>query len=67
MDRIFEDYEDLQCDICDAKFSGRKFSDDTDILCPECIEAESLPIEDDLCLPVSIDEEVTGGRGEDDE
>lgn len=41
---MFDNYEELKCDICKKTFEGRRPAEGGDILCPECIFKDELVV-----------------------
>lgn len=61
---MFLDYERLKCDRCADEFEGRRPSDNGEVMCPQCIIKDSLPLVKKNQTP--SDEmlaEVSDGRG----
>jgi len=59
-------YSALVCEICGQEFTGRTTTEGADVLCPECVAVEEVPVlrpGDDL--PMIIQDEFEDGRGED--
>lgn len=61
-------YESLTCHRCGAVFVGRRPAECNDLLCPECLKADELPVlTDDEDVPEEADEFCGGGKGDEDE
>jgi len=59
---MFNNYEALKCDICNKAFMGRRPAEGGDILCPECLSADELPVVIDVDnIPDSVRNEFEGG------
>jgi hypothetical protein len=65
---MFSNYEALQCAKCETAFSGRRPAIGGLILCLECLSAKALPVvnEGDPC-PASVMDEISGGKGAENE
>lgn len=64
---MFDKYEKLICSVCGESFTGRRPSEDADVICPKCISANELPIiNSDDNIPKTVYTEILTGGGEDD-
>lgn len=65
---MFTNYEALKCSKCDKEFIGRKPAEGGEILCPDCIASNELPVvnEGDK-IPKTVNDEHKDGRAKDDE
>ena len=62
---MFVDYENLTCVLCGKEFDGRRPSEGGDILCPECLEGDELPVlKPGDSLPAEVKAEFENGRGD---
>ena len=59
---LFTDYEELKCELCDKLFVGRHPNEGGDILCPDCIKGDELPLfggdGEAIVPPESVMEEI---------
>ena len=65
---MFSNYEALNCKGCEKAFMGRRPADGGVILCPECIDADTLPvINDNESVSGAVLAEFENGSGDDNE
>ena len=59
------------CDICGEAYYGEQYGPYDENICNACLQSDDLPLinedVDDSEIPLSVDDEMDGGKGDDED